>query len=217
MIDERDLDHLLNLARTELVGVSDAGLRAQLHDVCHEFFADSNSWTEHLRIQILPNVHDYTLIPQHSGMIIRLVSVWDSNFIVLPALISEIEPPNAIMHLMHPQNVNQTARVVVIKQIYQREHDIPVAPKWLLPMYERTILDGLLGKMMGQSSKSYSNDTLSAYHLRRFRDGIMVARVAAERANIYGGQAWRYPGAFRSNSQRGGTSTIFPSDSGWGP
>jgi hypothetical protein len=215
MIDERDLDHLLNLARTELVGASDGGMKAQLYDVCHEFFADSNAWVEHLQVPILANVQDYTLIPQRGGMVLRLVSVWDTNFIVLPALIAEIEPPNAIMHLMHPQNVNQTARVVVIKQVYQREHDIPVAPRSLLPMYERVILDGLLGKMMGQSTKSYSNETLSTYHLRRFRDGIMQARVATERANVYGGQAWRYPNSFRSNSQRGGVSTPFPTDRGF--
>ena len=218
MMDERDVERLLNLARTELVGASDAGIKGQLYDVAREFFKDSNSWYEHISIPVVANQRHYRITPRDGGMILRLAAMWDSNHIALPAILPHLDPPSAELELIYPQNTNITAKAVVTKQIVEptTKDMLPDAPRWLLPVYHETILDGLLGKMMGQSIKSYSNETLATYHLRRFRDGIMQARVASERANLYGGQAWRFPGSFRSNSQRGGVSTPFPSDSGRG-
>ena len=217
MMDQQDVTRLLNLARTELVGASDAGIKAQLYDVCREFFKDSNSWYEHIKLSVIANERHYRITPADGGMILRLAAVFDNNKIALAAILPHLDPPSAELELVYPQNISFTARVVVTKQIVEPTTDdmLPDAPRWLLPVYHETILDGVLGKMMGQSTKSYSNDTLSTYHLRRFRDGIMQARVASERANLYGGQSWRYPGSFRSNSQRGGVSTPFPRPTGW--
>src|SRR5208282_1977747 len=217
MMDEQDVERLMNLVRTELIGASDAGIKGQLYDVCREFFKDSNSWYEHIAISILTGERHYRITPREGGMILRLVSIWDKNFIVLPAILPRLDPPSAELELVYPQNNNMTARVVVTKQIVEptTRDMLPSAPRWLLPVYHETILDGVLGKMMGQSTKTYSNDTLSTYHLRRFRDGIMQARVASERANLYGGQAWRFPNSYRTNSQRGGVSTPFPTPTSW--
>lgn len=217
MMDQQDVTRLLNLARTELVGASDAGIKAQLYDVCREFFKDSNSWYEHIKLSVIANERHYRITPADGGMILRLAAVFDNNKIALAAILPHLDPPSAELELVYPQNISFTARVVVTKQIVEPTTDdmLPDAPRWLLPVYHETILDGVLGKMMGQSTKSYSNDTLSTYHLRRFRDGIMQARVASERANLYGGQSWRYPNSYRTTSQRGGVSTPFPRPTGW--
>ena len=217
MMDQQDVTRLLNLARTELVGASDAGIKAQLYDVCREFFKDSNSWYEHIKLSVIANERHYRITPADGGMILRLAAVFDNNKIALAAILPHLDPPSAELELVYPQNISFTARVVVTKQIVEptTKEMLPDAPRWLLPVYHETILDGVLGKMMGQSTKSYSNDTLSTYHLRRFRDGIMQARVASERANLYGGQSWRYPNSYRTTSQRGGVSTPFPRPTGW--
>jgi hypothetical protein len=217
MMDERDVERLMNLARTELLGGSDAGIKAQLCDVVREFFKDSNSWYEHIPISVIANQRWYRITPAHGGMILRLAAVWDANHIALPSILPRLDPPSAELELVYPQNNSYTAKCIVTKQIAEpiTRDMLPDAPNWLLPAYHETILDGVLGKMMGQSNKSYSNDTLSTYHLRRFRDGIMQARVASERANLYGGQAWRFPNSFRTNSQRGGVSTPFPAPTSW--
>ena len=216
-MDQQDVTRLLNLARTELGGASDAGIKAQLYDVCREFFKDSNSWYEHIKLSVIANERHYRITPADGGMILRLAAVFDNNKIALAAILPHLDPPSAELELVYPQNISFTARVVVTKQIVEPTTDdmLPDAPRWLLPVYHETILDGVLGKMMGQSTKSYSNDTLSTYHLRRFRDGIMQARVASERANLYGGQSWRYPNSYRTTSQRGGVSTPFPRPTGW--
>ena len=217
MMDERDVERLMNLARTELLGASDAGIKGQLYDVCREFFKDSNSWYEHISIPIIAGTQWYRITPAHGGMVLRLATVWDNNKITMPAVLPHLDPPSAEIEFVYPYNNNFTAKAIVTKQIVEptTEKMLPDAPRWLLPVYHETILDGVLGKMMGQSTKSYSNEALSTYHLRRFRDGIMQARVASERANLYGGQAWRFPNSFRTTSQRGGVSTPFPRPTGW--
>ncbi len=217
-IDQKDFDRLMNQARVELTGASDAGIKGKLFDVLDEFFTDSNAWNEHISFNILAATQDYTLIPQYGGMIKRLVTVYDQNHITYPAFIECMEPPNAVLHLTWPQNSPFSAKAVVIKTVVlpTNTKDVPDAPRWLLPMYERVILAGVLGTMMNQQSKSYSDAKNGAYHLKKFRDGIMTARVAAERGNLYGGQSWRFPRNFAGRgSQRGGVSTPFPSASGW--
>lgn len=216
-IDKKDFERLMNLARTKLPGASDAGMKMELFDVINEFLADSNSWTENLDVPVVASTQDYDLEPQNGGLILRLVAVFDKNRVGLPSVLSELHPPGAKLHLVWPQNTSFTAKAVVIKNIIlpTTRDEVPNAPTWLLPVYERVIIDGLLGKMMGQQTKSYTNGTLSAFHLQKFRSGIVTARVAAERANIYGGQSWRFPSTFRTQSQRGGVSTPFPSSTSW--
>ena len=171
----------------------------------------------------MPSVQDYTIIPQQGGLILRLVGVYDNNQITYPAFLQDVGPsgatlfPGGNLHLVWPQQNTIPVAVPVIKTIIlpNTQHDIPDAPDWLFPKWGLKILDGLLGKMMTQQNKSYSDQTTGTYHLKRFRDGIQVARVATMRSNLYGGQAWRYPSSWRQSSQRGTVSTAFPAPTSW--
>ena len=58
------------------------------------------------------------------------------------------------------------------------------------------VLSGLLGRMMSQPAKPYTNMQLSVYHMRRFRDGIARAKVEAMHQNVYRAQSWRFPQTF---------------------
>lgn len=217
MIRDQDYEQMMNQARVKLTGSSEAGLKGELYDTIKEFLRDSNTWIEWVTLNIVTPEQNYRVTPAQGGMFIRLAVIHDKNWIAMPALMEHTSPPGAIIHLVWPQNVNMQAHAMLIKNLVlpTTRHDIPDAPDWLLPMYETAILDGLLGRMMTQQNKSYSDTTTGQYHLKRFRDGIQVARVAATRSNLYGGQAWRYPASFRQSSQRGGVSTPFPSPSSW--
>jgi hypothetical protein len=204
----QDFERFMNQARVKLTGVSDAGIKGELFDVLHEFFNDSDSWRETLTVPIVPGTTTYSLVPAHGGLIIRLQGAFDPNNIPQPAFMPEF----GTLSLVYPSNTAQTYSVIVSKQVVlpTSRDDVPDAPHWVMQVYERTILDGVLGKMMGQQNKSYSNDSLSTYHLKRFRDGIQMARTAASRQNTKGAQAWSFPRQFRSSTQRGGISTANP-------
>ena len=217
-IQERDFERLMNQARVKLPGASEEGLKGELFDVINEFFDVSNAWFEWMQIPIVANQQLYTVNPQKGGMIIRLVCIFDPNKVALPAHMAEICPPGANIWLTWPQNISMTGNGMFIKNIIlpNSRDNIPDAPSWLLPMYERYILNGLLGTMMAHPSKGYSNPQGSVMHLKKFRDGMAMVKTAVARSNLVGGQSWRYPGNWRSNSQRGGVSTPFPTPTSWG-
>ena len=210
-MDKADVQHLLNQARVKLTGASEAGIKAELYDTIYEFFKDSNAWIETLSIPITSGSQDYLLVPAEGGQIIRLAAIYDPNLIPIPGFM----PTVGTLHILYPVNTDQTYTVRVIKNIVPptRADDdrtfkgtVPDAPDWLLHTYPTYILDGVLGRLMMQANKSYTDPTLATYHLRRFRDGIAQARTDALRQNTLGAQTWNYPQQFRTRGQRGGVS-----------
>lgn len=198
-----DWERLLDSARVKLPGSTDAMLKNEIFDVMHEFLQISSAWTEHLSVPIVANVTTYTLVPSE-GQIIRLAGVVDANNIPQPALM----PTIGTLDLAHPVNTAQTFTAVVVKTVVlpvDRDKK-PEAPDWLLPVWGPGILDGLLGRMMGQLQKGYSNPAMSLYHLKRFVNAMSAARIATLRRNSFGSQAWAFP-QFGRGSQRGGFST----------
>jgi hypothetical protein len=204
---KHDLDHLLDQARTTLPGSSEAGLKGQLFDVFHEFFNDSNAWAEQISLPIVPGTLEYSIVP-NSGQIIRLAGVIDVNKVPIPALMPEV----GILTLMDPTNIATTYTITVVKNVKfpTDKNSIPDIPEWVLPIFGRTILDGLLGKMYGQPNKTYSSDTKSLFHLAKFKDGIAMAKTTTFRRNTIGAQAWNFPQTFHTRNQRGGVSVGNP-------
>lgn len=198
-----DWERLLDSARVKLPGSTDAMLKNEIFDVMHEFFTVSSAWTEHISLPIVADVTTYDLVPSE-GQIIRLAGVIDVNGIPQPALM----PTIGALDLAHPVNTSQTFTVVVVKTVVLPVDcdKKPEAPDWLLPVWGPGILDGVLGRMMGQLQKGYTSPAMSLYHLKRFINAMSAARIAALRRNSFGSQAWAFP-QFGRGSQRGGFST----------
>jgi len=209
-LDPRETQQLLAQAQIKLTGASEAGIKAELYDVLKEFFEDSSCWQEDIPFLPVANQTEYLLAPAQDGQIIRLNGVWDGNL----SPVESYMPDFATLILRWPPQsdspANFFARVTKTVTLPITRDALPVAPDWTLRVYSIHILDGLVGKMMGQQQKTYSNNTMAAYHLKRFRTGIQLAKVAAERANLKGAQNWSYPRGWRNNSQRGGVSTAYP-------
>ena len=209
-LTSKALERFMNEARIKLTGASDKGITAELFSVLREFFEDSNCWTEVVPFQPTANVQEYPIILRENGRVLRLIGVRDHNARPVAAFMPDLGT------LVLSQTLNNTPpsqwEVKVVKglSLPTTREGTPIVPNDLFLQYESYILDGLLGRMMGQQSKSFSNSTMSVYHLRRFRTGIQIARTAAERMNTVGAQAWAFPQTFRTNTQRSGVSTAFP-------
>lgn len=230
-VPRKDLNYLLNQARVKLPGSSDAGIKHELYETLHEFFDTTNAWKQDVQIQVQPLIQAYN-VSVGSGQIIRLFTVLDQNLIQQPAVLmapSLPGPPGGStagpLSINTPPNPSTMADFMTLTLQLQYSNPqifavslitnvtlpndnsgIPDMPDWTLAKFGRVILDGLLGKMMAQPSKSYTQDTLSQYHLRRFRDGMAMVRVAMIRSNSVGSQNWVYPQQFRTRNQRGGVS-----------
>lgn len=201
MIRKQDFEQFMTQARIKLVGASDAGIKAELYDVLSEFFTNSSCWTETITVAVKEGTSEFS-VPSGEGQILRLVGVVDANNLPVAALMPHVGK----VTLQYPTTKDQDLTLMVVKNVDlpTDKNAMPVAPDWVFPRYHVEILDGLLGKMMTSPNKSYSNDSTGVYHLRRFRDGMVRARVAKLRENSFGSQAWRYPQNFRVDTQKSG-------------
>lgn len=195
---------ILGQAHTILSGASEAELRVQLFDVLEEFFDNSNCWTEAINFTVIPNTLEYPIKPL-TGRILRLMGVIDQNNVPQQAVM----PTIGTVQFLYPYSQTQPMTAVVVKTVTDPLGCFPPGiPDWLLPTHGRAILYGILGNMMIQPGQSYSNPPVGNFHLRKFRDLTMHARVAAMKMNTVGAQAWAYPQQFKVSSQRGGVSTF---------
>lgn len=213
-INPIDFTQLMNQARVTLVGSSDAGLKGAFYDVCTEFLNDSSIWTQDVSFLATTTRTEYPLnVPE--GQIIRLAGVatpqtpqgqaQNANTVPggvpVPALMLDV---GTVTIPAQNADTQLVATFVCNVALPSDRKGVPIAPDWLLPIWHVGLLDGLLGKMMLQPGKSYSNQQLATYHLKRFRDAIARARVSKLRASTNGTQAWRFPQTFRSYTQQGG-------------
>lgn len=224
-----DVERLLHEVRMELgAGASEEGIRAELFDVVHEFLDLSNAWYEYIALPIQPNTISYAIYPKAGGMINRLIAAWDQNFVGLNGSLSFgippgaqvagvsqagfTSPPGAVFSLVYPQIQTFTAQVLVAKNVVLPtvKDDLPDAPDWLLPKWSRYFKHGLVGVMAMHPKKPYTNAEVAKYNLAKFQMGAAMASTEAKRSYTYGGQAWRYPGGWRTSTQRGGVSTAYP-------
>lgn len=207
-LDPKEYDQFIALAMIKLPGASTNGVKANLYDVMKEFFADSNSWREDIQFQADVAKDEYLLAPSE-GQIIRLIGTWDDKGIPVPSFM----PTFGTLKLLHaPESKPPTkwfSRVIKTVTAPVTNQGLPIAPQWALGVYSVHILDGLLGKMMGEQDKTYTNSAMGVYHLRRFRQGIKIAEAEVNAANVVGAQAWAFP-RFGGGSQRGGVSTAWP-------
>jgi hypothetical protein len=223
-LNPRDVARLLNDLRIKLPGSSDRGIKQELWSVLFEFFQDSRSWRGEQYFYVTAGTQNYAIAPEDGGQIIELFYVHDGNQFPAAAFLPDFNhihirwpvqqttvvpsgPPPYPLSLTSPWKAGYLENIAEPAT----QGELPVAPSWVLRVYREHILDGVLGKMMSQKNKPYSDPNLAKYHLARFRAGIAIARTAAMRQNTFGAQNWRFPrNGTHLSSQRGGVSTAFP-------
>lgn len=223
MLLNADVNTTLNQARVELTGISDAGLKAALFEVLDEFFRDTRSWKERVTVGVAPPATMPTTpagwqqalsypIAVSEGQIIALDGVLDSNGSGIGATMPEVDTlllqrqPNQAMQYF--VCVSKTVSLPLTKD------NLPIAPDWVLQKWHLVVKAGLLGTLMNQKNKSWSDAKGALYWLSKFRSGIQSVRSATLRANTTGATAWRFPQSFAARTQRGGVP-VFGAGNDW--
>jgi hypothetical protein len=195
---------LLGQTQTTLDGASEAEIQVQLFKVLDEFLDETNLWVEDIDFTVIPNVLDYALAPV-SGMIRRLAGVVDQNNTPQQALLLMPET----VHFLYPYSDTQPMTATMVKTVTDPLDCFPPEfPDWILRLYWRVLLAGVLGNMMAQPSSTYTDKAGAPYHLARFRDGWARARNEGRTMQTMGAQAWTYPQTYRTYSQYGAVSTF---------
>jgi hypothetical protein len=204
----KECDHylamLMGRLHTTLEGASDAEIKVQLFFTLDEFLDNSSAWIEDIGFIVIPNMLDYPLQPV-SGLVRRLASVVDQNNVPQQGVLI---PPNTV-HFLYPYSQTQPMTATMVKTITDPLESFPPDfPEWILRIYWRALLDGVLGNMLAQPNQTYTDKQAAVYHLQRFRDGWARAKADTRTMNTMGAQAWAYPQTYRMFTQRGGVSTF---------
>lgn len=210
----QDTNRLLNDATVQVVGATDAGLRQALFGVMHEFFTRTNSWQENINISIVANSKGpYRLVIAEGGEFHQLLALVNTKSSAQPA----VADMSGNITLRDTPNSADTWTAQIAKTIgtpIDRDGK-PQFPDWVIARFYPCVLAGLMGNMFMQPKKPYTNPTMGAYELKKFRNLLGEVKSAVIHGNLYSANTWRYPTAFATRSQRsgsGGTDNSFGSD-----
>ncbi len=194
-----ELTRLMNNVRLHAPGALDDTFKLELFNALNDFCTDSKIWQEDIDFETVADQREYTIVENEAATMITLMSVVNSDDIPVAAT---MKTPAVISLQTLPSEAHTlTARVALTVVDPVDTNDYPYMPEWLLKKYYATILEGVVGLMMAQPAKPYTNERMAIYHTRKFRSGIAVARAEVRHQNLYGGQTWRFP-SFAKGSQK---------------
>lgn len=188
------LDRIIDTVQLRIPGTTKGGIQFEMFSVLDEFFEESGAWTDTVEVTTKQDTTAYRVgVP--AGQIIRLASVVDANEQPVFATMEDI---GTIDLAITPTALQKLTVKLVLNVADPLTRDAyPLVPQAITKRYNRALLDGVLGHMLSQSSKPYSNEQLAVYHLKRFRNGIAQARAATLRENTEGVATWAFPQSFR--------------------
>jgi hypothetical protein len=190
----------MNNARVHVPGAIDSNLQIELFNVLNDFFQNSNIWQTNIPVPVVVGTSTYTLAPVTSASINRLIALVNSSILPVPATMAV---PGALILNTQPSNADTlTATVSLTVDDPLDVEGNPIFPAWVLNKYNTGILDGLIGRMMMQPAKPYTNSQLAAFRMKSFKGATSQAKFEALHANLNNGQTWRFPQSFNSRRAR---------------
>jgi hypothetical protein len=197
-----DINRLMDNARIELPGALDNVLKLEFFSIMNDFFQQTSCWTEDISVAVQPtsssylenpSAYTYDLVPE-GGSIVRLLYLQNLQSIQQQG---DMPTPGKLV-LKYAPSTADTYIATVAKTVIDptTAEGYPVFPDWVLSKYNIEILDGVLGRMMGQIAKPYSSPQMSVLHTRKFQAGVQRAYVETLHGNVYRAQSWRFPQTF---------------------
>lgn len=184
-------ERIVDSAMSRLPGAIEGNIHFVMEDVLKEFFKVSTIWRERIRVNVLADRTDYELESvEYPARIISLLWLENADAITFRA---SLITPNILRLARALEPDYYYAWVVLTTTTKPSNLDYPVFPDWVADLYGDVIADGIVGRMMGQPNKPYTNNQHAIMFSRLFRKGSQEARIHADRQNIQGGQRWRFP------------------------
>lgn len=198
-VQTAELTRLMSNARIYLPGALDDGLKLELFNVLNDFLQQSKFWREDIDYTANSTRTSYELAGTEEGAITELVANVDSNGNSVPATMDILG--TLALKTAPSQTQVYTATVAYTVVDPTDANSYPQFPDGLLQKYGEGILAGLLGKMMSQPAKPWTNERMAIFNLRKFAGAVANARAAVRHKNLYGGQTWHFP-KFAGGRQR---------------
>lgn len=202
----QDYARFINELRVELPGASDAGIYQAMFGVFHEFFETTNAWQEDINVAVIADDAIYQLTVAEGGEFKRIIGIVNENGSPVGAFKCDLTGLVTFKNAPIAAAV-WVARVAKTVGTPVDRDGKPQVPEWTFAQFYQCLVAGVLGRLMMQPKKPYSNPNLARAHWGRFRNLMGDAKTAVAKGNTFDAQAWAFPRGFRTNSQRTSTGT----------
>ena len=195
-----DVERLMQNCRVNLPGAVDGAIKLEYFNVMDEFLSDTNLWQETIAVSITTTNLTYSVASAQGGACARLLYVVDSDG--APRTAGMLTP--GTMDVPKYPSAADTWQATIAMTVTEPldGSGYPVFPAWILGTWGNQIAEGIIGKMMTQVAKPYSNQALAIFHLKNFGGAKTSARIEVTRRNTFGTQAWRFPRSFHTRARR---------------
>jgi hypothetical protein len=188
------LDRLMSNVSTHLPGATPAVIQLELFNVLSDFFQNSNIWQEDIpfAVRAADTVPTTYYVEQESlASIVRLLWMVDSSS--LPKFGTMATPGEIVLLNQPSQDDTYTATVALTINDPVGADGFPEFPDWIVNKYSTGLIDGVVGRMMAQPAKPYTNMQLAGVRTRSFRSCVATAKAEALHMNVNNAQSWRFP------------------------
>ena len=191
MTIESQFDRIHQDTALLLPGALKDAIRHKMFSVVDELCKFGGIWKDEQTLHLKVNKTDYDIVPEYGGKIVRLDSVKDMT----DAPIAASLPFPGVLRMGEAPTVAYDVVVTTVCTITDpiRNDKFPNMPEWLLDQHNDTIKHGIVGYMMLEPSKPYSNSSLATYYMRKFRNYIATARANVEAGHVTSQQNWTFP------------------------
>lgn len=192
-----EITRLLADVRSSAPGAMDVEMRGQLFAVLRDFCDETNVWQETIDVNVTVGNTAYVITPT-LGSIIRLLNFYNPQDTYKRfATPATMQVPGALVLQQSPsQDVLLTALVSkTVDDPVDAEGNPPI-DSWIVQKYSEAFTAGVVGRLLRQPAKPYTDKELAMYHLKTYRSMRSTARVEVLHQNLYGAQTWLYPQAF---------------------
>ena len=190
---------IFDTARLRLPGATDGVMQLEFMNVVQEFCTTTSAWIDATDVHLEPNVNLYDLVPPDAnGDIKRIMYVEDADPQAARWTAGAWMPAPSVMQIDFVPATRQDIVVFVALQPNELgcKQGIPGAPDWFYSDYTQTLTDGLIGNMLVQPAKPYSNPQMGQFYLKRFASGKSTARIQASNGRRFDAQRWSFPQGF---------------------
>jgi hypothetical protein len=184
------LQRIVNNAQVHLPGAIEDVFKQELYNVCEEFFKTTNTWQEFVPFTTIQDKRVYEVVPT-VGVFVRLMEVRDQDGYARMAVMTD--DMFLTLRDLPTGGYEYVAAIAVTCVDPVKKDGWPEVPAELLTKFYEPLTEGLLGRMMVQPAKPYSNSELGVFHQRRFRNLMAIARVEQLHASTFNVQNWRFP------------------------
>lgn len=190
MASEPEVTRLVKSLKINLPGAIEDAIQLAMYEVVDEFLDDTNVWREEVTFTTRSGLVEYEIDPESAARVTRLVGLVGSADQNVPATMEE---PGTVVLRNEPSQEEEHTATISLRLRTTTSDGYPYMPSWIWRKYRDGLLSGVLGRMMSQPAKPYSNEKLSVLHMRKFSAAKTVATAEANRKNLYGGQNWQFP------------------------